>query len=63
MSEETILSAARRVVRYWRIDEAHGGLTSRDTMIAMDILQNQIEKETVRQREAESAAAEGEVPS
>lgn len=50
MSEETLLSAARRVVRFWRIDEAHGGLTSRDTLIAMDTLSLQIEKETAREK-------------
>lgn len=50
MSEETLLSASRRVVRFWRIDEAHGGLTSRDTLIAMDTLALQIEKETAREK-------------
>lgn len=59
MSEETLLSAARRVLRFWRIDEAHGGLTSRDTQIAMDTLTLQIEKETAREKER-SAAVLGE---
>lgn len=54
MSEETLLSAARRVVRFFRIDEAHGGLTSRDTLIAFDTLDKQIERENKRlKREAE----------
>lgn len=50
MSEETLLSASRRVLRFWRIDEAHGGLTSRDTLIAMDTLALQIEKEAAREK-------------
>jgi hypothetical protein len=49
MAEETLLSAARRVLRYFRIDEAHGGLTSPDTLIAMDTLALQVEKESERQ--------------
>lgn len=52
MSEETILSASRRFLRFFRIDEANGGLTSRETLIAADTLQIQIEKETTRQKEA-----------
>lgn len=51
MSEETVLTAARRALRYFRIDEAHGGLTSRDTLIAMDTLALQIEKESAREKE------------
>jgi hypothetical protein len=58
MAEETLLSAARRVLRYFRIDEAHGGLTSPDTLIAMDTLALQVEKESERQ----SAQAEPEPP-
>ena len=57
MSEETLLSAARRVVRFFRIDEAHGGLTSRDTLWAMDQLALQVEKEAERQKQA--VAVEG----
>lgn len=50
MSEETLLSAARRALRFFRIDEAHGGLTSQETLIAMDTLALQVEKETARQQ-------------
>src|SRR3712207_426179 len=32
MAEETLLSAARRALRFFRIDEAHGGLTSTETL-------------------------------
>jgi hypothetical protein len=62
MSEETLLSAARRVARFFRIDEAHGGLTSRDTLIAFITLDKEIERETARlkaieeQKNAESPA-------
>jgi len=50
MSEETLLSAARRALRFFRIDEAHGGLTSQDTLIAMDTLALQVEKESDREK-------------
>lgn len=60
MSEETLLSAARRVRRYFLIDEAHGGLTSRDTLIAMDTLAIQIEKETLREKAEAEAQARAE---
>ena len=56
MSEETLLSAARRARRFFLIDEAHGGLTSRDTLIAMDTLALQIEKAAQREKEREAAA-------
>lgn len=48
MSEETLLSASRRVLRFFRIDEAHGGLTSPETLIAMDTLALQVEKDGKR---------------
>jgi hypothetical protein len=56
MSEETLLSASRRFLRFFRIDEAHGGLTSRETLLAADTLQIQIEKETARQKAADPEA-------
>lgn len=52
MSEETLLSAARRALRFFRIDEAHGGLTSQETLIAMDTLSLQVEKESEREKRA-----------
>lgn len=48
MSEETLLSAARRVLRLFRIDEAHGSLISIPTLQAMDTLDFQISKENKR---------------
>ncbi|WP_336810916.1 hypothetical protein [Bosea sp. MMO-172] len=51
MSEESLLSAARRARRFFLIDETHGGLTSLYPLIAMDTLALQIEKETQREKE------------
>lgn len=44
MSAETLLSAARRVARCCRIDEAHGGLMSIETLKALSILDIQLER-------------------
>lgn len=54
MSEETLLSASRRVARCCRIDEAHGGLMSIDTLKALSILDIQLERarQAVLAREA-----------
>lgn len=48
MSEETLHSAARRVARCCRIDEAHGGLMSIETLQALNTLDIQLEKERKR---------------
>ena len=49
MSEETLFTAARRVVRFLRGDDhAHGGLLSRDTIQANEILAIQVEREERR---------------
>lgn len=56
MSEETLLSAARRALRFFRIDEAHGGLTSQETLIAMDTLALQVEKESEREKQLASVS-------
>lgn len=42
MSEETLLSAARRVVRFFNIDMNHGGLVSVDTQQAIDTLDKMV---------------------
>lgn len=42
MSEETLLTAARRVVRFHNIDQSHGGLVSRETLIAVDTLDKMV---------------------
>jgi hypothetical protein len=56
MAEETLFTAARRVVRDVRIDdERHGGLISRTTIQSLDTLAMQIRME--EQREAAAKAA------
>ena len=51
MSEETIVTAARRLVRFVRIDEeVHGGLLSRDTIRAADTLDREVKREERRER-------------
>ncbi len=53
MSEETLLTAARRVVRFIRIDEADGGLLSLESVKAAMTLSRQVDLETARlKREA-----------
>lgn len=43
MSEETLLTAARRVVRFFKIDETRGGgLISTETVKAIDTLNMQV---------------------
>ena len=48
MSEETLLTASRRVVRFFNIDEAHGGFTTTETVHAVETLRRQIEFATRR---------------
>jgi hypothetical protein len=60
MSEETLHTAARRVMRNLRIDETKGGgMLSIETLHSMATLDIQIEKENERQkliREQEDSA-------
>lgn len=50
MSAETILTAARRLVRFVRIDnEQHGGLVSRETIVAADTLDREVKREERRE--------------
>lgn len=57
MSEETLLSAARRLARFCRIDERHGGLMSIETLKALHTLDIQIQKADARAKaEAEPSA-------
>jgi hypothetical protein len=45
MSEETLETAARRIIRFIRIDDAaHGGLLSRDTIRAADTLEQELRR-------------------
>jgi hypothetical protein len=53
MADETLLTAARRVVRFHRIDESHGGLQSIDTLKAIETLDKQVREEETRVKMAE----------
>ena len=50
MTAETLLSAARRVVRFTKIDETRGGgLISIETVKAVQLLDEQVRIESARQ--------------
>jgi hypothetical protein len=56
MSEETLETAARRVIRFVRSDDhAHGGLLSKDTIMAVETLDRQLSMHLARQKAAEAA--------
>jgi hypothetical protein len=48
MADETLLSAARRVVRFFQIDMNAGGLITNDTEIAMLTLEKMVRIEMER---------------
>jgi hypothetical protein len=50
MSEETLLTAARRVVRFMNIDMNAGGLVTVDTQAAVETLDAQVRREAARQQ-------------
>jgi hypothetical protein len=52
VSEETLLTAARRVAKFFRIDQAHGGLVSIETIQAVETLDIQVAREAARQKAA-----------
>jgi hypothetical protein len=53
MSEETLITAARRIVRFIRADDStHGGLLSLDTIRAAETLAMQVETEKRREKRA-----------
>jgi hypothetical protein len=55
MSEETLVSAARRIVRFIRADDStHGGLLSLDTIRAAETLAMQVEIEERREKRTDS---------
>ena len=51
MSEETLLSAARRVVRFFNIDMNNGGLITVDTQQAVETLDGEVRKEAARKNQ------------
>lgn len=63
MSEETLHTAARRVMRNLRIDETKGGgMLSIETLHSMSTLDIQIEKENERMRQVRAQAAAAPQP-
>ena len=58
MSEETLLSAARRAVRDFNIMMQHGGVPSEAIEITMNTLDIQVQKEVERQRREKEADAQ-----
>ena len=54
MSEETLLSASRRVLRFLDIDLNKGGFVTVETEAALDTLRIQIYRETKRQKAVEN---------
>ena len=55
MADETLFTAARRVLRFVRIDLEHGGLISRDTLAALDTLEREIAAEAPRDKARQAA--------
>lgn len=56
MSEETLHSAARRVVRFFNIDMNKGGIITESTQHAIETLDAQVRMETERQKREMAAA-------
>lgn len=50
MSDETLLTAARRMVRFLNIDLEHGGLISIETQQALDTLDREVRREAKREQ-------------
>lgn len=44
MAEETLLTASRRIVRFFGIDQARGGYTTEETVYAVHTLRKQVER-------------------
>lgn len=63
MSAETLLSAARRVVRFFNIDMNGGGLMTVDTQQAVETLDRMVRAAdaAARRQEAEAARRQAEV--
>ena len=59
MSEETLLSAARRVVRFFNIDMNKGGLITVDTQQAVETLDGEVRKEAARKNQKDTEKPNG----
>lgn len=53
MAEETLHTAARRVVRFFHIDMNKGGIITEATEQAIETLDREVRKETERQKREE----------
>jgi hypothetical protein len=61
MAEETLLTAARRVVRNFNIVMSHGGLVDVEMQQTMDTLDKMVRKETARQAAEEAETKKDEM--
>ena len=59
MSEETLLSAARRVVRFFNIDMNKGGLITVETQQAVETLDGEVRKEAERKNQQDTGNDDG----
>ena len=57
MAEETLLSASRRVVRFFNGDMNSGGLIREDTQQAIETLDKMVRLEDARNKASEDRAA------
>lgn len=55
MSEETLHTAARRVVRFFNIDMNKGGIIDVQTQQAIETLDKEVRKEAARLKQKEEA--------
>ena len=56
MSEETLFTAARRLMRELRICEVHGGLMNIPALQAMNTVEIQLDKDRIKQKMLEDQA-------
>ena len=59
MTEETLLSAARRVVRFFNIDMNKGGLITVETQQAVETLDGEVRKEAARKNQKDTEKPNG----
>lgn len=57
--DESLFTAARRIVRFLNIDLNHGGLITEETEKALCTLEREIDKERSRQKASEAQADAG----
>ena len=62
MTEETLFTAARRVVRFVRIDESHGGSLSIETLKTVETLDKELSREEQRLKASGAAVKIDQTP-